>query len=175
MSDLVYAYADESILPGRYLMSVVVVEADAAGALRRRTRSLLLSGQRRLQFQKESARRRKELVGELVTFDLTVAVFSCRLQRGQSEPRARAACCPSSSRARRVLRRPSRIDGSTSRCSKAEHPTHAPDDLAPEDGDGPNTRPGCRVCALRTRRWVRQMVEVPPAADRLRSYCRKSA
>jgi hypothetical protein len=92
VSGLVYAYADESIRPGRYLMSVVVVEADAVGALRRRTRSLLLPGQRRLHFQKESARRRKELLGELVTFDVTVAVFSCRLQRGQSEPRARAAC-----------------------------------------------------------------------------------
>jgi hypothetical protein len=73
-------------------MSVVVVEAEAAGALRRRTRSLLLPGQRRLHFQKESARRRKELLGELVTFDVSVTVFSCRLQRGQPEPRARAAC-----------------------------------------------------------------------------------
>jgi hypothetical protein len=92
VSDLVYAYADESIRPGRYLMSVVVVEADAAGALRRRTRSLLRPGQRRLHFQKESSLRRKELLGELVTFDVSVAVFSCRLQRGQSEPRSRAAC-----------------------------------------------------------------------------------
>ena len=92
MSEVLYAYADESIRPGKYLMSVVVVEAAAAGALRRRTRSLLLSGQRRLHFQKESSRRRRELIGELVTFDVSVAVFSCRLQRGRSEPQARAVC-----------------------------------------------------------------------------------
>jgi len=92
MSGLVHAYADESVRPGKYLMCVVTIEADAVGPVRRQTRSLLLPGQRRLHFQKESQRRRKQLLGELVNFDVSVAVFYRRHQAGHPERRVRADC-----------------------------------------------------------------------------------
>jgi hypothetical protein len=92
VSQVLYAYADESVRAGRYLMCVVTVEPESVGAVRRRTKDLLLPGQRRLHFQKESVRRRKQLLGELVTLDVSVAVFYQRHRAGQPERRVRADC-----------------------------------------------------------------------------------
>ncbi len=87
-----HAFVDESARPGRYLMCAVLVEGDRAGALRRQMRSLLLPGQRRLHFQKESQRRRRELLSQLSEIDATVVVFDRRRRAGESEPVARARC-----------------------------------------------------------------------------------
>lgn len=91
MSSL-YAYVDESVRPGKYLMCVVLVEPQSAGQLRSQVQALLLARQRRLHFQRESRQRRKQLLAVLVDLEVTVAVFTCRHELGRAERGARAAC-----------------------------------------------------------------------------------
>lgn len=87
-----YAYVDESVRPGRYLMAVVLVEPVDAGPMRARLQRLLLPQQRRLHFQRESRTRRKQLLKQLALLDVDVVVFSCRHEHGRSERPSRAAC-----------------------------------------------------------------------------------
>lgn len=91
MSDL-HAYVDESVRPGRYLLCVVVVDPAHAGQLRRRTRHLLLSGQTRLHFKKESSRRRRALLAALADFEVEATVYSCSSRIGRDQDLARALC-----------------------------------------------------------------------------------
>lgn len=88
----VYAYVDESVRPGRYLLCSVVVEHDRAGELRRSVRHLLLSGQSKLHFKKESARRRRELLVAFSALDVEATVYVCRMKQGRDQEQARAAC-----------------------------------------------------------------------------------
>lgn len=85
-------FVDESERPGRYLMCAVSIEPGRLGELRRTMRHLLLPGQRRLHFKKESVRRRRELATALVDLDLDVAVFECRSASGRGEAESRAVC-----------------------------------------------------------------------------------
>jgi hypothetical protein len=88
----IQAYVDESERSGRYLMCSVVVDPARAGQLRRQVRGLLLSGQRRLHFNKEGARRRRDLATALVGLDLDASVFVCRASLGRGGAEARALC-----------------------------------------------------------------------------------
>jgi hypothetical protein len=87
-----YAYVDESVRPGRYVMCSLVVEPGQLGPLRRLTRDLLLPGQRRLHFHNESDRRQRDLATQLCAFEVDVSVFVCRSAHGRSEPEQRACC-----------------------------------------------------------------------------------
>lgn len=87
-----YAYVDESVRGGRYLLCAVVIDPARAGQLRRRTRHLLLSGQTRLHFKKESSRRRRELLTALGDFEVEVTVYSCTTRMGRDQDLARALC-----------------------------------------------------------------------------------
>ncbi len=91
MSSL-YAYVDESVRGGRYLLCVVVVDPAGAGQLRRRTRHLLLAGQTRLHFKKESPRRRRELLVALGEFEVDVTVYAGATKVGRDQDLARALC-----------------------------------------------------------------------------------
>lgn len=95
---LLYAYVDESQRSGRYLLCVVVVEAAEAGRLRRSLRGLLLPGQRRLHFKKESPRRRKMLIDSLVRLAVDATVCQCRLTPGRRAEQARRMCFTSAVR-----------------------------------------------------------------------------
>jgi hypothetical protein len=86
------AYVDESIRSGRYLLGSVVVDAHDAGRLRRSVRKLTLPGQRRLHFNKEGNRRRRELIDALTRLDLEAYVFSCRHSVVVTPETARARC-----------------------------------------------------------------------------------
>jgi hypothetical protein len=88
MSESVHAYVDESERPGRYLMCSVVIEPNRLGELRRTVRHLLLPGQSRLHFKKESVRRRRELATALLGLGLDVSVFESRSELGRSGPGA---------------------------------------------------------------------------------------
>ena len=88
----VLAYVDESVRPGRYLLSTVVVDIHSAGAMRRVVRRLLLPGQSKLHFKKESARRRRELLVAFETLDVEATVYVCRTTHGRDLEQARALC-----------------------------------------------------------------------------------
>lgn len=92
MSESVHAYVDESERPGRYLMCSVVIEPNRLGELRRTVRHLLLPGQSRLHFKKESVRRRRELATALLGLGLDVSVFESRSELGRNEAEGRALC-----------------------------------------------------------------------------------
>lgn len=87
-----YAYIDESIRGGRYLLCLVVVEPDRAGTMRRRLRALVLPGQRTLHFKKESARRRRELLAALAELAVEVTVYECAAELGRSQDASRDLC-----------------------------------------------------------------------------------
>ena len=87
-----YAYVDESVRRGRYLLAVVVVEPERAGQLRRQLRHLLLPGQRKLHFKKESPRRRRELLVTLTAMNLDVTVYECQSRLGRDQEDARELC-----------------------------------------------------------------------------------
>jgi hypothetical protein len=86
------AFVDESLRPGRYLLGCVAVSAADAGALRRSVRSLLLAGERRLHLQRESKRRRRQILDALTELDLDAAVYVCRMQLERTAEEARSAC-----------------------------------------------------------------------------------
>jgi hypothetical protein len=88
----VFVYVDESVRSGRYVICCVHVEADRAGALRRRVRQLLLPGQRKLHFKKEGPRRRKELLRAFDALDVRAVAYICRMRQGRDESAARAMC-----------------------------------------------------------------------------------
>ena len=87
-----FAFVDESLRPGRYLLGCVVVESEHAGELRRAVRHLLLPGQRKLHFKTESARRRRELLVAFGALDVTATVYVCRTKLGRNQEMARAEC-----------------------------------------------------------------------------------
>ena len=87
-----FAYVDESVRGGRYLLAVVVVPPERAGPLRRQVRHLLLPGQRKLHFKKEGNRRRRMLLVELANLQLDVTVYECQNQMGRNQEDARRSC-----------------------------------------------------------------------------------
>lgn len=87
-----YAYVDESIRGGRYLLCVVVVDPMRAGQLRRTVRHLLLPGQRKLHFKKESPRRRRELLVALAELEVDATVYECSSRMGREQGVARSLC-----------------------------------------------------------------------------------
>jgi len=89
---MLYAFADESLRPGRCLMGVVLVDPEQAGPLRRKTSHLRLPGQERLRFQAESRERRQHLLEAIVGFDLNVVVFDRRTRPDESDADARSRC-----------------------------------------------------------------------------------
>ncbi len=91
MSDL-FVYVDESVRSGRYLLGAVLVEPAAAGQLRRTVRKLLLPGQRRLHFNNEGRRRRRELLGAIGRLDVEALVYSSRHSAEVTAEAARARC-----------------------------------------------------------------------------------
>ena len=91
MSDLL-VYVDESVRSGRYVLGAVLVDASSAGALRRSVRKLLLPGQRKLHFNNEGNRRRRELLDALVRLDVEAFAFSCRYSAEVTSEAARARC-----------------------------------------------------------------------------------
>lgn len=95
---LLYAYVDESQRSGRYLLCAVVVEAAETRRLRRSLRGLLLPGQRRLHFKKESARRRRVLIDNLVRLAVDATIYQCRLTPGRRAEQARRVCLTSAVR-----------------------------------------------------------------------------
>jgi hypothetical protein len=86
------AYVDESIRSGRYLLGAVIVDAHDAGRLRRSVRKLTLPGQRRLHFNNEGNRRRRELLDALTRLDVEAYVYSCRHSIEVTPEAARARC-----------------------------------------------------------------------------------
>ena len=89
---MLYAFADESLRPGRCLMGVVLVEPEQAGALRRKTSHLRLPGQQRLRFQSESPERRHELLDAILDFDVQIFVFDRHKWHDESDADARFRC-----------------------------------------------------------------------------------
>jgi hypothetical protein len=87
-----YAYVDESLRPGRYLLACVVIEEDDVGVARRQAGKLLLQRQRTVHFQDESDRRRREIIGALAEVSMSATVYSCRHRVGRGAEAARAAC-----------------------------------------------------------------------------------
>lgn len=85
-------FVDESERRGRYLMCSVTVAPADAGTLRRSIRRFLLPGQSQLHFKNESARRRRELTGALVSLGLDVAVVSRASEPGLRRADLRDRC-----------------------------------------------------------------------------------
>ena len=88
----VYAFVDESVRPGRYLLCCVVIDPNRLGATRRALRHLVLPGQRTLHFKKESPQRRKELLVALGSLHVRATVYLCRTAMGRDQDAARAVC-----------------------------------------------------------------------------------
>lgn len=85
-------FVDESLRPGRYLLGCVTVPAAEAGELRRSVHALLLPGERRLHLQRESKRRRRQILDALNGLALDATVFVARHRVGRVSEQARAAC-----------------------------------------------------------------------------------
>jgi hypothetical protein len=88
----VFAFVDESLRPGRYLLACVVIGEDDVGAARRQAGKLLLRGQRTVHFQDEGDRRRRAIIGSLAEVSMAATVYSCRHRLGRGAEAARAAC-----------------------------------------------------------------------------------
>ena len=83
-----HSFIDESRRRGVYLLASVEVAASDVSSLRRRLRSCLLAGQRRLHFVDERDRRRKQLLNEFGRWPLQSRVLVVRLgTRNESEGR----------------------------------------------------------------------------------------
>lgn len=78
------AFVDESLRPGRYLLACVVVPFADAGELRRSVNGLLMSGERRLHLQRESKRRRRQILEDIAGLDLDAAVYVAGHRDGRS-------------------------------------------------------------------------------------------
>lgn len=85
-------FVDESLRPSRYLLGSVVVRDGNAGELRRRVNGLLMAGERRLHLQRESKRRRRQILDSLATLDLEGTVYTCRHEIGADDEEARGRC-----------------------------------------------------------------------------------
>lgn len=69
-------FVDESKSKGYTMVAAVVVPGDAA-ALRREIRALVLPGQRRIHFTKESDHRKRQVLSKLVELGVTAHLFHC--------------------------------------------------------------------------------------------------
>lgn len=86
------AFVDESLRPGRYLLACVIVPLADAGGLRRSLNGLLMSGERRLHLQRESKRRRRQILEDVVALDLDAIVYVAGNRDGRDAEGARADC-----------------------------------------------------------------------------------
>lgn len=86
------AFVDESLRPGRYLLACVVVPFAQAGELRRSVNGLLMSGERRLHLQRESKRRRRQILEDIAGLDLDATVYVANHRDGRSAEVARTDC-----------------------------------------------------------------------------------
>jgi hypothetical protein len=86
------AFVDESLRPGRYLLACVAVPFADAGELRRSVNGLLMSGERRLHLQRESKRRRRQILEDIAGLDLDATVYVAGHRDGRSAEGARADC-----------------------------------------------------------------------------------
>ena len=83
-----HAFIDESRRRGEYLVAVVEVAAGDLGVVRRRLRSFLLPGQRRLHFVDERNQRRQQLLDEFSRLPMRAKVMAVRLgTRPEAEAR----------------------------------------------------------------------------------------
>lgn len=73
-----FAFVDESLRPGRYLLGCVVVEATAAGPMRRNVRKLLLPNERRLHIRKSDRPQRLRILGTIAEWEFDARVYECR-------------------------------------------------------------------------------------------------
>lgn len=75
----VHAFIDESRRRGEYLVAVVEVAAGDLAMVRRRLRSFLLPGQRRLHFVDERTQRRQQLLDEFSRLPIRAQVIAVRV------------------------------------------------------------------------------------------------
>lgn len=73
-----FAFVDESLRSGRYLLGCVVVDVSAAGPMRRDVRKLLLANERRLHIRKSDRPQRLRILGTLARWDLDARIYECR-------------------------------------------------------------------------------------------------
>lgn len=69
-------FVDESKSKGYTMVAAVVVPGDVA-VLQREIRALVLPGQRRIHFTKESDQRKRQVLSKLVELDVTAHIFHC--------------------------------------------------------------------------------------------------
>lgn len=81
-------FVDESKSKGYTMVAAVVVAGDVE-ALRREIRTLVLPGQRRIHFTKESDSRRRQVLSQLVSLGVRVHIFHCA---DRSDAVGRKAC-----------------------------------------------------------------------------------
>ena len=141
------ACVDESLRPGRYLLGCVVVDAPIAGTLRREVRKLLLPGQRKIHFQDEGSRRRRQLLTQATAMELDVTVYVCVHAMGRGAEEARAECLAA------LVRELQTTDRST--------------DLFIESRDGGNDIDRATIIAARRRDPLLNFEHLLPAADPL--------
>ena len=84
-----FAFVDESLRPGRYLLGCVVVEASDAGPTRRDVRKLLLPNERRLHIRKSDRPQRLRILSTLAEWDLDARVYECRHRESVGAEKAR--------------------------------------------------------------------------------------
>jgi hypothetical protein len=85
-----HVFVDESKTRG-LLMVAAVVSSNAVVAQRQAMRALLLPGQRRLHFTKESPARRRKILGILTEFDLEVRLYESESATSSSRERCLGA------------------------------------------------------------------------------------
>jgi hypothetical protein len=73
-----FAFVDESLRPGRYLLGCVIVEATVAGPMRRNVRKLLLPNERRLHIRKSDRPQRLRILSTVAGWNLDARVYECR-------------------------------------------------------------------------------------------------
>ncbi len=69
-------FVDESCRGGEYLLAAVTVDARSVKASRTATRRMLLPGERRMHFSKETASRRRQLLDQIVRLPLSATVLT---------------------------------------------------------------------------------------------------
>lgn len=84
-----FAFVDESLRPGRYLLGCVIVEASVAGPMRRQVRKLLLPNERRLHIRKSDRPQRLRILGTIAEWDFDARVYECRHRESVGAEEAR--------------------------------------------------------------------------------------
>lgn len=85
-----HAFVDETTRGGYYLAAAVVLPGDLAQA-RKAVSSLVLAGQRRIHFNKESDRRRREILSTITTLKAAVVLYDASRYNSNTKA-ARRAC-----------------------------------------------------------------------------------